>query len=158
MFLGDKMKKTFMWIMFALFSGALLGKITFDKYENVEIQKVININDQVYMLKYKEFGNVDQMADEVIELDRYVYIEKEDMVTTYIGIFATKENAIKLKEIYDKKGFKTSIVKQSIDNEEFIQNLNEYEKLLTATEDENSLLIIQKQILSCYEDLVVEHE
>ena len=36
----------------------------------------------------------------------------------------------------------------------FIQNLNEYEKLLSATDDEASLLIIERQILSCYESVV----
>ena len=46
------------------------------------------------------------------------------------------------------------IKKVKIDNDEFIQNLNEYEKLLSATDDEASLLIIERQILSCYESVV----
>ena len=47
-----------------------------------------------------------------------------------------------------------TITKVKIDNDEFIQNLNEYEKLLSATDDEASLLIIERQILSCYESVV----
>ena len=43
-------------------------------------------------------------------------------------------------------------------NEEFIENLNEYEKLLKATDDYKSLLIIENQILSCYMNLVVDNE
>ena len=60
----------------------------------------------------------------------------------------------KLKKIYDAKKIKTTIAKVKIDNDEFIQNLNEYEKLLSATDDEASLLIIERQILSCYESVV----
>ena len=47
------------------------------------------------------------------------------------------------------------MVKEKNDNEEFIQNLNEDEKLVSASLDEKSLLIIEKQILSCYEELMV---
>ena len=45
----------------------------------------------------------------------------------------------------------TDQMSQEEDNE---QNLNEYEKLLSATDDEASLLIIERQILSCYESVV----
>ena len=150
------MKKTIFWILLALVSGALLGKFTFDKYENVDIKQVISVNDKVYALKYGTFGNTEQMSEEISNVERYIYIEEENRVTAYVGITTTKENADKLKVIYDKKNVPTSIEKISINNEEFIQNLNEYEKLLDATDDDNSLLIIEKQILSCYEQLVVE--
>lgn len=152
------MKKTIFWIFLALVSGSLLGKFTFDTYENIEVRNVININDKVYMLKYGTYENVEQMIEEIIDIDRYIYIEEENKVTAYIGISTTKENINKIKSIYDKKGIITSIEKLTISNDEFIQNLNEYEKLLSATEDESSLLIIQKQILSCYEELVANNE
>lgn len=152
------MKKTIFWIFLALVSGSLLGKFTFDTYENIEVRNVININDKVYMLKYGTYENVEQMIEEIIDIDRYIYIEEENKVTAYIGISTTKENINKIKSIYDKKGIITSVQKLAISNDEFIQNLNEYEKLLSATEDESSLLIIQKQILSCYEELVANNE
>ena len=49
-------------------------------------------------------------------------------------------------------------IKYIDENEEFIENLNEYEKLLKATDDYKSLLIIENQILSCYMNLVVDNE
>lgn len=152
------MKKTLFWIVLALASGSLLGKFTFDTYENIEVRKVISVNDEVYMLKYGTYENVEQMIEEITDINRYIYIEEENKVTAYIGISTTKENINKIKTIYDNKGIITSIKKLTISNEEFIQNLNEYEKLLSATEDEASLLIIQKQILSCYEELVATNE
>lgn len=152
------MKKTLFWIILALASGSLLGKFTFDTYENIEVRKVISVNDEVYMLKYGTYENVEQMIEEITDINRYIYIEEENKVTAYIGISTTKENINKIKTIYDNKGIITSIKKLTISNEEFIQNLNEYEKLLSATEDEASLLIIQKQILSCYEELVATNE
>ena len=59
---------------------------------------------------------------------------------------------------YKDKNINLTIVKINIENEEFIGNLNEYEKLLKATDDYKSILIIENQILSCYMNLVVDNE
>lgn len=152
------MKKTFIWIIFALVSGALLGKLTFDRYEKLDTRSVISYDNYVYLLRYGSYSSLDEMSDSITELDRYIYIEKNDKVYAYVAIAKTKENANKIKKVYDNKKIKTEITKEQIDNDEFIQNLNEYEKLLDATEDEKSLIIIENQILSCYESVVVEGE
>ena len=150
MYVGDEiMKKTIIWVLFALLSGALLGKITFDRYEKID-----SYNNYVYMLKYGSYKTVDDMTNKITNIDRYVYITDENKTTAYISISKTKENLNKIKKIYDAKKIKTTIAKVKIDNDEFIQNLNEYEKLLSATDDEASLLIIERQILSCYESVV----
>ncbi len=158
MYMVIEMKKTFIWIILALISGALLGKVTFDFYENVDTQNVISYDNYVYLLRYGKYDTFDDMKDKVTDIDRYIYIEKNGKVTAYVAISKTKENINKIKKIYDNKNIKLDIVKEQINNEEFIQNINEYEKLLSATEDEKSLLIIEKQILSCYESVVVTGE
>lgn len=152
------MKKTIIWILIAIASGALLGKLTFDKYEKIDTLNVISYDNYVYMLKYGIYKNQDEMANDITEFERYIYIEEDDKVTAYIGIAKTKDSISKIKKIYDDKNIKLNIEKVKIDNDEFIQNLNEYEKLLVATEDEKSLLIIENQILSCYESVVVNNE
>lgn len=152
------MKKTIIWVLIALVSGAFLGKLTFDRYEKLDLQNVISYDNYVYLLQYGTYDSQDEMSDNVTNVDRYIYIEKENKVYAYVGITKKEETANKVKKIYDNKGIELSVVKERIDNDEFIQNLNEYEKLLDATEDEDSLLIIEKQILSCYESVVVNGE
>lgn len=152
------MKKTIIWVLLALISGALLGKFTFDKYEKIDAMNVISYDNYVYMLKYGTYSSEEEMMDKVTDVDRYVFITNDNKATAYVGIAKTKESLSKVKKIYDKKNIKLTIEKVKIDNDEFIQNLNEYEKLLVATDDEKSLLIIEKQILSCYESVVVGDE
>lgn len=152
------MKKTFLWIFLALISGALLGKFTFDKYENLEVENTIKIDNSVYALLIGTYDSVDEMKDEITNVDRYIYLKETDKVKAYAGISATENNIEKIKDIYDEKNISLMVEKINITNDEFIQNLNEYEKLLSVAEDEKSLLIIEKQILSCYEELVAEDE
>ena len=152
------MKKTIIGIIIAILAGVLLAKLTFDKYEKVDTKNVISYDDEVYMLKVGSYDSVDEMQRSALNSERYIYIEKEDKVTVYIGIAKTRENMEKIKNAYDDKNVKTTIENVTINNDEFIQNLNEYEKLLDVTEDANSLLIIENQILSCYEDIMVNYE
>lgn len=152
------MKKTIIWVLIALVSGALLGKLTFDKYENIDLQNVISFNNEVYMLKYGTYSTVEEMQASVTKVERYVYIEKTGEVSAYVAISTTNKNINKIKDVYSSKGITLSVEKVTINNDAFIQNLNEYEKLLEVAEDENSLLMIQNQILSCYEDEVVKDE
>ena len=132
--------------------------MTFNFYDNVDTQNIISYDENVYLLKYGTYKTLDEMKDKVLDIDRYIYIEENGKFTSYVAITKTKENINKIKKIYDSKDIKLTVEKRKIDNEEFIQNLNEYEKLLSATEEENSLLIIEKQIISCYESMVMARE
>lgn len=152
------MKKYVLWTLFALISGALLGKITFDKYEKIDVENTIKIDTNVYALKYKTYLSVEEMKDDITNIDRYIYIQKNDKVTAYVAISKDKENINKINDIYKVKNIFLTKEIININNDEFIQNLSEYEKLLSVAEDEKSLLIIENQILSCYEKLVVENE
>ena len=129
-----------------------------NKYEKIDVQSVISFNNKVYMLRYGTYSNLDEMYEKVTNVDRYIYIEKEDGVSAYVGVSTTKKNANKIKDVYLDKKIELTVEEVTINNDEFIQNLNEYEKLLDATEDEKSLLIIENQILSCYEETVVNNE
>lgn len=152
------MKKTILWIIFAVVSGVVLGRITFEKYDSLKVEEVISFNKNTYMLRYKTYDNINEMEKDIHDIDRYIYIEDDKKVTVYIAITSNKDNIKKIRKLYSDKGIKTGIEKVEIDNDEFIQNLNEYEKLLTAAESESSILTIENQILSCYEQLVVNNE
>ncbi len=152
------MKKTLYWIFIAILSGIILGYLTFNRYEDLNIRNVIKLDDGVYMIKYGTFYDMDEMIDTVTEIDRYIYINKDDKYDVYIAIAKSYENIARILDIYKSKINNLKIEKVNIENEEFIQNLDEYEKLLTACNDDKSLLIVENQILSCYEKLVLSNE
>lgn len=150
------MKKVFLWSFFALTTSFLLGKFTIDKYEKTN--EVIDYETNLYMLKINTYDSVLNMNNSIKDFDRYIYIEEEEKVTAYVAISTSLKNIEKINKIYSNKNINLTIEEVLINNDEFIQNLNEYEKLLELTEDEKSLLMIQNQILSCYDKLVVNYE
>lgn len=149
------MKKIILSIFLAILLGAILGKITFDKYDQNNIRKVIKLDDNLYMLKYSSYKSYNDMVKGTYEFDRYVYIKKNNGYTVYTAISKTRENIDKINKLYDNKYI---VQKVNVSNDEFIQNLDEYEKLLTLANDKETIMVIENQILSCYEKMVVNNE
>lgn len=155
------MKKTILWILFAILSGAIIGSITIDKYDKYEKAETLTTfvqDSDVYALYYGTYDTLEEAEDELYNIGRYIYKEENNKVYIYIAICKTHENALKLKKIYIKDYPNISIVRININNETFIKDLIEYEKLLTLTEEENSINIIENKILTSYKDLVIGNE
>ncbi len=155
---GDYMKKKILSILFAIIFGLLIGKGIIDKYDNNTIVSAKTFNNEVYAIYYGSYNSLKDVDKNTKELDKYIYIEESNIYYVYLALTKTKENAIKFKNIFSSLKTKVSIVKINIDNNEFILNLEEYEKLLNETTDKNSLVIIENQILACYLDTVVNND
>ena len=152
------MKKNIIWLLIAIASGISLGLLTFNRYEDLEVQKVISYNDNVYALYYGSYDSFEMLKKKTSGIERYIYIKDGNKVSVYIALAGKEKNIKKLKQVYEEEGIYTKVTKINIDNDEFIQNLNEYEKLLDATDTSSSLIVIENQILSTYEKLVIQDE
>lgn len=152
------MKKKVLSILFAIIFGLLIGKGIINKYDNNSIVAAKTFDNEVYAILYGSYNSLKEVDENTRELDKYIYIEEGNLYYVYLALTKTKENAVKFKNVYKDLNNKVSIVKISIDNNEFILNLEEYEKLLNETTDKNSLIIIENQILACYLDTVVNDD
>ena len=152
------MKKTIIYIFLAGIFGIILGRLTFNKYENLTVENTIKLDDGVYMLKYGVYDSFDLMINDMSSIERFIYIKENEKYKAYIAISKSMDNINKIKKIYNNKNYNLEIEQVNIDNNEFILNLDEYEKLIDACEDEKSVLIVVNQILSCYEKLVSNDE
>lgn len=149
------MKKIVLCSILAIISGGILGKITFDRYDKLNVKTVIKLDKNVYMLKYDTYKNKEDMLNNTSNLERYIYIEKDNKFYVYVAVAKTMDSINKLKNIYSGD---LKVEKVNIKNDGFIQNLDEYEKLLKSTYDTDSLKVIENEILSCYEKWVVNNE
>lgn len=152
------MKKKVLSILFAIIFGLLIGKGIINKYDNNSIVAAKTFDNEVYAILYGSYNSLKEVDENTRELDKYIYIEEGNLYYVYLALSKTKENAVKFKNIYKDLNSKVSIVKINIDNNEFMLNLEEYEKLLNETTDKNSLIIIENQILACYLDTVVNDD
>ena len=152
------MKKLFFLTIIAMISGFFLGKYTFRLYEKKDsnIVEVSNESSYVYMMKIGSYSDKNNMISELSNVDKYIYSISDGIYNAYVGITFSKKSAKKFVNIYNNENL--SIEKVFLSNKKFISKLKKYDKLIEATEDTNSLLIIEKQILSNYEDMVIKNE
>lgn len=150
------MKKYIMPILSALLVGFLLAKFMIDQYDKKEnLKTVFNSYETLYFIQQGVYSTKESMEKNMSDFAYYIYNIENDKYYTYIGITKTKENSDKLKGFYEKLGYITYIKEINVDNIGFIEILNQYDQLLETTEDENTIKAICSQVLSKYEELIL---
>lgn len=153
------MKKYIVPILSALLVGFFLAKFMIDQYDKKQsLKTVFNDSETLYFIQQGVYSTKDNMEKSMNDFAYYIYNIENDKYYTFIGITKLKENSAKLKGFYEKLGYITYIKEVSVDNNSFIEILEQYDKLLQTTDDNNTIKAICSQVLSKYEELVLnEH-
>lgn len=72
----------------------------------------------------------------------------------YLGITCDNNNAKKIKDIYEKKGYQIYIKEQNLSNEEFYNNVTQFDILVNSTDKASEILTIEEVVLANYEELI----
>ena len=131
-----------------------MGKFILNQYSDFNVFPVSFGYDDVYFLEKGVYDNEDIMRENMSSFNYYIYDIEKDGYHTYLGITKKRENALKVKEYYAKKGYDIYIRENSIKNDKFISVLNQYDILLSESSDD-TIDGICNQILSSYEELVI---
>lgn len=152
--LGDSMKKYFWSIFLSLIVGVYLGRFILNQYDDFNIFPVSLSYDTVYFLQEGVYSNEDVMKSSMGSFNYYIYDIEDDGYHTYVGITKNHDNALKIKEFFKEKGYDIYIRENNIKNNSFISVLNQYDILLSGS-DKDSIESICNQVLSSYEELVI---
>lgn len=152
--IGDTMKKYFWSIFFSLIVGVYLGRFILNQYDDFNIFPVSLSYDTVYFLQQGVYSNEEIMKNNMSSFDYYIYDVEDDGYHTYVGITKNHENALKIKEFFKEKGYDIYVRENNIKNNSFISVLNQYDILLSNS-DKSSIDSICNQVLSSYEELVI---
>ena len=151
---GDSMKKYFWSIFLSLVVGVYLGKFVLSQYDDFNIFPVSLSYDTVYFLQEGVYSSEDIMKNNMSSFNYYIYDIEDDGYHTYVGITKNHDNALKIKEFFKEKGYDIYIRENNVKNNSFISILNQYDILLSNS-DKDSIDSICDQILSSYEELVI---
>ena len=149
------MKKYLFTFLLALVIGFFLSSFFIKQYDNYTGIKVSGIGDELYFVQYGVFSSLDSMEKETIALENYVYNIDENMYYVYVGITKNSDNANKIVEYYKNLGYETLIKKYEINNEDFLEELRNYDDILLNTTDKTVIASLISQILIKYEEVVI---
>ena len=150
------MKKYIIPVILSIAIGVYLGITLLKGYDNAQVLTPVFGNGltEVYFINEGEYDSLESMEQAMIKFPYYIHTNINGKYYSYLGISTVEENANKIKGYYDNLGYSTSVEKIGISNTNFIDVLEEYDKLLSASDDK-TISSICSQILAEYEELVI---
>ncbi len=148
--------KGFIIIVFTVLGGIFLGTYIY-KSSKISTQEVFNENNKVYLMQYGVYSTEDSMKNSTVSLSDYFYYKDKDGYHVIIGVVENKNIANKIRDSYDIKD-NIYYKEVKINNMEFLQSLRQYDSLVSSLSDKTSIINAEKQILSKYEELILNNE
>ena len=94
------------------------------------------------------------MEENIKNMDLKVVDELDNKYYVYLGITKDESIAKRLKDIYESQGYQIYIKEVSLSNEEFNNNVTQFDLLINATTSEKEILTIEKVVLANYEEII----
>lgn len=149
------MKKYLLTFLLALVIGFFLSNLFIKQYDNYTGFKISNMGTELYFIQYGVFSSLESMERETIELENYVYNIDSDMYYVYVGITKNEKNANKIMNYYKTLGYDTILKQYDITNDNFLEEVENYDNILLSTEDTTAIASLINQILTKYEEVVI---
>lgn len=157
--IGDNMKKYIMPIFLALIVGLILGRFVLNQYEfEGKIVSTISKSKNAYFIQQGVYSSKESMEENLKDFAYYIYMIDDGKYYVYIGITFLEENMTKIKGYYKEKGYNTYVKEISVNNENFITVLEQYDSLLKESADSEVIGTVCSQVLNKYEELVVRSD
>ncbi len=146
------MKKFLLIIVLALLLGVGFSKFIFNQYEepvNIEFDKVIFIQQGVY-------SSYESMQENTKKLEHYTYEKIGDKYYVYVCFTKKNENVSIIKKYFDSLNYTTYAKEMNFKNEAFLNVLDQYDYLMGAVENVETIKNICKQIVTKYDEVKIE--
>lgn len=143
-------------IFFSILVGFLFGKVIFNNYEDNTVN-AFNEGEKLYFIEiggYESFEDVKKIKN----VSKFLIVSEGDTYKVYAGITKDKENAEKIKVMYSDTYNNISVREKYINNETFIIQLKEYDKVVSIITKLDDLSSVQKIIFSNYEEMVLKSD
>lgn len=151
-------RKIILPTILSLLIGGYLGYLIFNQYKQNNVTTFNESDEPIYFLQQGVYSNEESILSNTKEISDYIYFKEDDKYKVYVGITTNKENAEKISNIFKDKNIDIYIKEMGISDKAFVEKLKQYDELIKATEDQNVILGIVKQILSEYEQVVKNGE
>lgn len=144
------MKKKILYSIIILITGIIVGR-------NIYLSKVTQTfsnKDIYYFIQEGVYSSKSIMEENIKNMDLKVVDELDNKYYVYLGITKDESIAKRLKEIYESQGYQIYIKEVSLSNEEFNNNVTQFDLLINATTSEKEILTIEKVVLANYEEII----
>lgn len=128
----------------------------FNQYGDLDTTTAVsNKGETLKFIQAGVYSSKESMEESMKDFNYYIYTIKDKMYYSYIGITKSENNLKKLKDHFKQKGYDIYITDIYIDNIKFLETLDQYEKVLSETNDSKTIDAVCSQVLSKYEEIIL---
>ena len=143
------MKNKLVVATFFLIAGLVAGNNIYNKID-LDILETFKEENNYYLLQEGIYDTKESMQSETRDINPKIYEEKNNKYYVYVGISSNLENAQKIEKIYTDNGIDITVKKIKINDEEFINNITQFDILISNTNNTDEILTIEEVVLSSY--------
>ena len=132
--------------------GAICGNYLYEKAP--ESISVFRENDTYYFLQEGAYSSKKIMQENVKDLTNKLTTFEDNKYYVYVGITKNKKNALKIQKIYEDMGYQIYIKEVVLDNEEFANNVTQFDLLVNESESSEDVLTVEEVVLANYEEII----
>lgn len=147
------MKNKLVIAVIFIVSGIIVGNNLYSKVD-FKLLKTFKENNDFYLLQLGTYDSKESMQRDTRDINPKVYELKNNKYYVYVGISSNINNINKLKDIYSNEEVTTKVI--NIKDEEFINNLRQFDILIDNTSNKEEILTIEEVVLSSFNNKVLE--
>ncbi|MBQ3307983.1 MAG: hypothetical protein IJG68_07325 [Bacilli bacterium] len=141
------MKNKFLIGLCFILLGFGVGKIIFMKIDFSNMKKK---GEKYYFLQEGVYQN----GEDFSKLKQKITEYQDNKIYVYAGITKSLEVAERLLNIYDNNNISLSIKEKYFVNEEFKNNVEQFDYLILSSNDSDEVLKIEEVVLANYEEII----
>ncbi len=147
------MKKNITWGVIFIVLGFALGEIIFSN-KDVILDSINSHSEKYYFLQEGIYSDKEILETNLSKIAQKVVDYQNDKFYVYVGITKDKNVADKLQTIYAERGIKVIQREKSLDNEEFSNDVTQFDLLIKATNEPEEILTIEEVVLASYDETI----
>ena len=149
------MKKVLLGGTISIIIGFIIGKFIF---MNKDIMILSKEKDLYYFLQEGVYYDNNILENSMTNIKHKIFERKNEKIHVYVGITKDLEVAEKLINIYSNNNISISIKKKEISNNEFKNNIDQFDLLIKESNDADEILTIEEVVLANYDEVVKKEE
>ena len=147
------MKKTFAVSAIFIVLGLIIGN-NIRKFNYNSVKEIVSKNESFYFLQEGVYEKKENLEKNIKNLEQKVVDYQDNKYYVYVGITKNKNIAQKIKKIYAKKGLNLYEKVKTISNEEFTNNVTQFDLLINNSTTDEEILTIEEVVLANYEEIL----
>lgn len=141
-------------ILSAILLGYLCASFIFNQYGIDSM--VFRENSNIYFLQCGAYTTKEASDVNIQGISERITIKEGDKYYSYIGMTSEKKIAESIQKMYEDKGIDIYIKNNYIENQDFINQIKQYDILLESSSNFEEVNSVLKTILATYDEIMLD--